>query len=115
TNWTFGQKIGTGFGMLVMMTLAIGLVAFYALRDVSSSMDRVIAVDAQRLVYAERLNGAAGNFSSSARGFLLTKDQRFIERMRESRDEFASTVSQLASGETTADIQRFLETINRSE
>jgi len=43
-HWTFGKKIGAGLAITVVLAMAIGVIAVYALRNVVESKDRVITV-----------------------------------------------------------------------
>ncbi len=42
TSWTFGQRVGAGFAVLVLLTVLMGITASYALNNVVRSKDRVI-------------------------------------------------------------------------
>ena len=54
-HWTFGQKLGLGFAITVLLTVALGLVAILTLRSVVASKDHVITHDAHLLLQAERV------------------------------------------------------------
>src|ERR1043166_1203268 len=94
-NWTFGQKIGTGFAVTVLLAVAIAAVSVFALRSVVESKDRVITVNAQNLQDAQRLEGLIEQKSSEARGFLLTREERFLEKADTIRAELLRTISKL--------------------
>ncbi len=94
-HWTFGQKVGAGFGVVVALSIVIGGVAVFALRSVVASKDRVIAVNAQVLVDAERLHASRQASAAAARGFVLTRDDRYLEDLRTSRDAFDEALDRL--------------------
>jgi methyl-accepting chemotaxis protein len=114
-NWTFGQKLGAGFALTVVLTIAIGAVAIRALRTVVESKDRVITVETQLLMDAARLNTTAEAKGSSLRGYLLTREERFLDRMRASRAEFASILERLKGRASTDETRTFLESVERAE
>jgi methyl-accepting chemotaxis protein len=114
-HWTFGQKLGIGFGVTVALALAIGLIAIYALRSVVASKDRVIDVNAQLLIDARELQADAERKSSAARGFLLTRNDELLAQMREARAEFMSVLQRLRGRAFTDQGQRNDDAIRRSE
>lgn len=85
---TFGQKLGAGFALTILLSVAIGVVAVYALRNVVASKDHVITVDAQLVQDAESMRSSLERKGGAVRGFLLTRDERFLGNMREARGEF---------------------------
>jgi CHASE3 domain sensor protein len=114
-NWTFGQKVGMGFAVTVILTVVIVAVGVYALRGVVSSKDRVIAVDAQILIDAERLNGWDERKTGGMRGFLMTGDERFLDRMKEARTNFSATLNRLKQNVYTDEGRRLLDVIDRTQ
>ena len=117
---TFGQKLGAGFAVTVALVVAIGVVAVYALRNVVASKDHVITVDAQLLQDAESMRAALERKGGAIRGFLLTRDDHFVDAMRDARSEFTSTLGRirgLAPAETTRSIEAIakLETEHQQE
>jgi methyl-accepting chemotaxis protein len=114
-HWTFGQKVGAGFAVTVVLAVAIGAVAIYALRGVVSSKDRVIAVNAQRLTDAQRLYASIERKGGALRAFLLTREERFLGNMRDARTEFTAVIGQIKQSANTDEERRLIEAIERSE
>jgi methyl-accepting chemotaxis protein len=114
-NWTFGQKIGAGFAVTVSLTIVLGAVAVRTLRSVVESKDRVITVDAQVLLDAQRLHTATETKGSALRGFLLTREERFLDQMREARGAFAAALGRVKNHAATDQGRRQLEAIERVE
>lgn len=109
---TFGQKLGAGFALTILLAVAIGGVSVYALRDVVASKDHVITVDAQLLQDAESIRSALERKSSTVRGFLLTREDRFLDGMREARGELTATldrIRKLAPPEMTHSLDTILK------
>jgi methyl-accepting chemotaxis protein len=113
--WTFGQKIGAGYAAMVTVTVAVGLVGVLALHRVVSSTNHVVDVDARLLVDAQRLRAAAAEKSSSARGFLLTRDQQALEEMARARGEFLDVLAELKRIPSDPAGQRQVAAIESSE
>jgi CHASE3 domain sensor protein len=104
-----------GFALTVVLTVVIVAVGVYALRGVVSSKDRVIVVDAQILIDAERLNGWDERKAGGLRGFLMTGDERFLDRMKEARTNFSATLNRLKQNVYTDEGRRLLVVIDRTQ
>ncbi len=114
-NWTFGQRLGAGFAVTVALTVAIGVVAVRALRSVAESKDKVILVDAQVLLDAQRLATARAEKSMASRAFLLTRDDRFIDQVQEARAEFATVLGRLRARVPSEEGRLVLENVAKAE
>ncbi len=114
-HWTFGQRLAAGFALTVVLAIAIGVISIYALRAVVASKDRVITVNAQNLDDAQRLRASLERKVATFRGFLLTPEDQYLDRMREARGEFATALERLKRNVTTDESRRILEAIERSE
>ncbi|HEV8582808.1 MAG TPA: methyl-accepting chemotaxis protein [Thermoanaerobaculia bacterium] len=114
-NWTFGQKIGGGFAVAVLLTLIIGAVAVYALREVVASKDRVISEHAQPLIDAQKLEVAAERKSSSGRGYLLVPQERFLDSMRVAREDLTAALERLKGQADAEEARRLIAAMERSD
>jgi methyl-accepting chemotaxis protein len=110
-KWSFGQKVGAGFAAVVALTTVMSGVASYALNSAIRSKDRVITVNAQTLVDAQKLNGAMEWKTGAARGFLLTREERFLESMRDARAEFTDVLGHLRSLTLADDVKLIVDRI----
>ncbi len=114
-SWSFGKKVGAGFTAIVTLTILISGVAIYTLKNVVTSKDRVIEVNAQNLSDAAKLSGAADEKVAAAGGFLLTSDDKYLEQMKAARSEFAQILGRLRLQVEAGDGQRILDQIERAE
>src|SRR5688572_6410832 len=114
-HWTFGLRIGAGFAATTALAMTIGIVAILALASVVESKDRVIHVIAVLLADAEELRAWAERKGGESRGFLLTRDERFLTGMREARNQFTQTTEGLRQLLYTDDSRRLLEAIVAAE
>jgi methyl-accepting chemotaxis protein len=114
-HWTFGQRVGAGFALIVVLATAIGGIAVYALRNVVASKDRVINVNAQLLIGAQEIRWLAERKGGEGRGFILTREDRFLAGMREARGQLTQVTERLRSIVQTDEARRLLEGIARSE
>ena len=114
-SWTFGQKIAAGFAAVVVLSLLIGAVGVYGLMTVVSSKDRVLEVEAQNLVDAEKLRGIVEGRSAAARGYLLTRDERFLEQNKSMLAVFAATLTRMKTQVDTDDSKQLLDLVGRDD
>jgi methyl-accepting chemotaxis protein len=114
-EWTFGRKIGAGFAVAVALTMAIALVALVALRSVVDAKDRVISVNAENLIEAEKLATAMERKGSAARGFLLTREEHFVDEMRGARTDFVASLDRLPGTVTSLEGRHQVEQIRLAE
>jgi methyl-accepting chemotaxis protein len=114
-HWTFGQRLGAGFAATVMLAVAIGAVAVFALRGVVTSKDRVIDVNAQLLMGAQEIRALVERKGGEGRGFLLTRDERFLNGMREARAQLTVVAERLRNEVYTDDGRRLLDAIVQAE
>jgi methyl-accepting chemotaxis protein len=94
-SWTFGQRLALGFGMTVALSVIMAAIAVVALNRAVESKDRVIAVNAQNLIDAAKLQTAAARKAAAVRGFMLSGDPRFLEMENEARQSFHDTLERM--------------------
>jgi CHASE3 domain sensor protein len=114
-HWTFGQKVGGSFALLVALAIVMGVVAFLALRTVVSSKDRVIDVNAQLLVDAQELHARREAKGSSAREFMLTRNEEAVAAMQEARTGFLAALAQLKGNVITEEGRHMVDAIQEAE
>jgi methyl-accepting chemotaxis protein len=114
-HWTFGQRMGAGFAVAVTLAAAIGIVGVYALKSVVETKDRVIQVNAQRLVEAERLRSAMLRKSVAARGYLLTGEKRIFDDVQKARADFLGVLAGLKGSALTEEGQRLIRAVEQAE
>lgn len=87
-SWTFGQKLALGFAAMVALNLVVSAVAVYALRSVVTAKDRVITVDARKLIDAQKMETASLERIAASLGHLLTGDEVFLSELKLARQAF---------------------------
>ncbi len=91
-NWTFGQKLGAGFGLVVLLALIMAGIGSFALERVVEAKDAVIRQADQNLIDAEAMRGAMHKETSNVRGLLLAREEVFGERLNEARAELVAVL-----------------------
>jgi methyl-accepting chemotaxis protein len=114
-SWSFGQKIGAGFAVVVAFAVLISAVSIYALRTVIASKDRVLTVSAHDLLESEKLLSALERKISAVRGYFLTGEQPFLEKMKTARGDFANALAQMRATETSDPGRLMLDRIEQTE
>jgi methyl-accepting chemotaxis protein len=112
-NWTFGQKLAAGYGVMVVFAIVLSVVAAYALRNAVASKDRVLGVNAQILLDAEKLRVAAERRVASMRGYLITREPRSLEALRSARGDYATSMARLQSAVDSEEERRLLASVER--
>jgi len=97
-NRTFGQKIAAGFAVVALLGVVTGIVAIRALRDVVESKDEVIARSMNVLIDARGLDAAFDRMALGARGFIISPQERFLERLSEAKRSFAESLERIEGG-----------------
>src|SRR5262245_55591289 len=114
-HWTFGQKLGAGFAAVVLLTVAVIAVAVYTLDSVVEAKDRVVTINAPHLLDARESEASLERRVAASRGYLLARDEQYLERMRQAHVEFAELLAQLKRTSYTEEGQRMLATLERDE
>jgi CHASE3 domain sensor protein len=113
-SWTFGHKIAFGFGTTVVFAVLVGVIAVLALRSVVVSMDQV-AINSQNLFEAAMLDSATEQKSAAARGFLLTREGRFLDQMKAARADFMAALGRLKAHVHADSSKRLIDQIEGAE
>src|ERR1043166_9269965 len=113
-SWTFGQKVGLGFGAMVALAVTIGAIGIYALRAVAAAKDRVIAVNSQDLIDARTVLAGVEKKSAAARAFILTGEDKFVTTMTAARNEIAGAIERLRARVDTDEGRRLVDEIERA-
>ena len=110
-DWTFGQRLGACFAVLIALAVALGAVSIYALHDAVAAKDRVITGNAPLLTQAERIRSESARRAEALRGFLLTRDDRFLDQLHQADAETTATLSRMQANIAPGDIQHAFEAI----
>jgi len=113
-NWAFAQKLAAGYGVLVVLAVAISAVAIYVLLGTIASKDHVINTNARILIEAEKLDTAAEQRAAALRGYMLTGHDRFTSQMNASREAFISILTRLKAIADSDESRRQIDGIERA-
>jgi len=113
-SWSFGQKLGAGFAVIVAMALLGGVISILSLRSVVNGKDLVITTYARYLIDAERLRAATKAMSAANRGYLFTRDDRFLEERSSALSEFAAILARLRTQVEAEEDRRLIDRIDRA-
>jgi methyl-accepting chemotaxis protein len=95
SHWTFGKRLTAGFAISVALTVAMSAVAIVALQRVVAGTDRLVRIDARRLVAMQQLQTLFEKRTGALRGYLLIATAEQLENGRAARAEFLSTLDGL--------------------
>lgn len=94
-SWTFGQKLALGFTVMVALSILMAAIALYALKQAVASKDHVIAVNADNVLDAAKLQTAAARKAAAVRGYLLSGDDRFLGMETNEHHNFLRILAEL--------------------
>jgi methyl-accepting chemotaxis protein len=114
-NWTFGQRVGASFALLVTLAVLMGIVSFLSLEAVVRSKDRVVDVNAQALIAAQELHARRESKGGRAREFILTGDEAAVAGMHEARTRFLAVLAQLKQHVVVGQGARQVDAIEQAE
>lgn len=114
-SWTFGKKIGAGFAISVLLAVLIAVVAVLAMRSVVETKDRVISVNAQNVLDAERVRALTEKKGGEMRGFLLTREEQHVESAQEARTALLAAIARLKQNVTRAEGKQLVDSIEKAE
>jgi methyl-accepting chemotaxis protein len=113
-NWTFGQKLGIGFAVMVVLVVIISLVAIYGMSAIAADKERLVAVNARHLILAKSLTAAAERKGGAMRAYLMTRNGRWLEDMNEAGEEFNAMLSELQRDFASTGSAHQFDTFERS-
>ena len=70
-TWSLGKKLYTGFGLLALSVIALGIAAISGTRSMNSSMETVVSVTAKKLELAGLVREYALHIESEQRAELM--------------------------------------------
>jgi methyl-accepting chemotaxis protein len=108
-SWSLGRKLTAGFSVAVVLTFVVGGIAVYALQHVAQAKDRVLRVNVSALLDAQRLEAIAERRVAAVRGFLITKEQRYLDELTEARAEADRLIQQFRA--SRSDLGPILDTL----
>ncbi len=94
-DWTFGQRLAASFAVIVLLAVASTIISIYALHRVVREKDHVIEVNAAAMIQASNVEAATFRESAAARGYMLSGDAVFAERVNQSRGQFQRALDNL--------------------
>ncbi|MEW6056254.1 MAG: ATP-binding protein [Bdellovibrionota bacterium] len=98
-NFGFGQRIGIGFTITILLGISVGLASLLALRSVIHIKDRVALQNSQDLIEVEKLKTAIHQESGAIRGYLITRDGTYLADLKVAKDQAQATLENLIKRE----------------
>lgn len=115
SSMSFGQRLAVGFGVVTLITVAVGVGGIVALDSTSSRKDEVLAGDARNMVRIANLRAAIERKSSVIRGYLLTGESQHQRDLAEIRADIIRRLGELRDTTHDPESLRDLAEIERLE
>lgn len=94
-SWTFGQRIGAGLALVVVLGITVGGISIFALSKVVASKDRVINVEAKALISAQHVLALSNQKIAEFRAYLMTGDDSWLTRERGTHSALLTAIGDL--------------------
>jgi methyl-accepting chemotaxis protein len=115
TQATFGRRLGAGIAVIIALGLASSVISLVALDRVVTSKDAVITSDAPKVMDSAAMRAAIERKGGANRGFLLTREERFLDQAREARAQFTELADRIRPTLRTDEGKAGLATVMRAE
>lgn len=112
---TFGQRVGAGFALTLLLMVIISAIAIWSLGAVVAAKDRVLSDNAQSVIEAERLRASVLRMTASTRGYLLVKADDQLRAAQASRNEFKASLARLQPLVADDEARRLLDQVAQAE
>jgi methyl-accepting chemotaxis protein len=99
-EWTIGKKLGTGFGLTLVLLLIIGGVSYFSISSLIENA-KLVAHTHQVLENLEAVLSLLKDAETGQRGFLLTRQERYLKPYEEALLKLDQRIKDLR--ELTAD------------
>ena len=114
-SWSIGRKIAVGFGAVVALAVVSASIGVYGLRRVVAEEERLVSVNAQKLLETQELHAAFERKIAEVRGFFFARDDHFLALMRAARGDFLEILRHLKQQASTEEGKRRLADIEKAE
>ncbi|WP_224362555.1 methyl-accepting chemotaxis protein [Hyalangium versicolor] len=91
---SIGKKIGTGFGLSLLVLLAIAAVAYQVIQQLTSTTEGLLETR-NHLKYIRELRLSIADAETTERGFILTGDEGYLPPYNEAREALESNLQAL--------------------
>ena len=88
-NFTIQRKLNLGFGVQVLISVALGIAAVVGLSRVSEQFEFVVLHDAPVVANARQLSKLVVDLETGQRGFVITAQDEFLEPYDAAQKQFA--------------------------
>lgn len=112
---SFGKRLAVGFGVVTVLTVAVGVGGLVALDSTSSVKDAVLSGDARNMVRIANLRASVERKSSVIRGYFLTGEDEYRRDLAEVRADIIRRIAELRESTRDPESQRILAEVERLE
>lgn len=95
SNIKIGRRLSLGFGLVVALTVAVGVISVIALNSVTGTFNQVLDVNAAGRAHALEMRGAIADQAVALRGYALTDNAALMDDFEAARRTFAQNLDEL--------------------
>ena len=108
-NLTLGKKIALGFGVLILISVALGGMGSWQMRNAQSGSELLSLEYVPEMTVSAQIRGASNRMMYQMRGYASTEEEHYFEK---AHDELATLESNLADAEKLAESAVHLEKLS---
>ncbi|MFP4105278.1 MAG: methyl-accepting chemotaxis protein [Phycisphaerae bacterium] len=94
-NWTIGKKLVLGFSSVLLITIALGAVAYWNGNQIADQADQLATQTAPMSEYASDGGRMTWRAVFEARGFISSRDEKLAEKANENFDKVVENLQAL--------------------
>lgn len=96
SDWSLGQRIGAGFLACILLLLVVAVVGIFSASIVENA-EQEVARHYRGLVEIEQLRGRVHEESAAFRAYVISGEQRFLDRLQQARLEITRDETEIGS------------------
>jgi len=112
-NRSFGQLIVSALGAIALLAVVGNLIGIVALHRVVAAKDRVVELNAQRLIDIETARVTRERRAKHVRSFVISSKQKFADQAEEANVALAASLAALEKSSTSDEQRRLVTEVAR--
>jgi methyl-accepting chemotaxis protein len=110
-----GTRIGVGFGLLILMAVALGGTASWVMHDVQQTANVLAGADVPEVVLANELERDSLQMTYEVRGYVYSEDKEFLNRARARLQEVKQNLQETKTHAASFDLADLTQDAQKAE
>jgi methyl-accepting chemotaxis protein len=114
-NWTIGRKLAMGFGVIIAMVLALGILAIWSMTGVKITATHLQEDNVPEVVVATQVERYALHTIYGARGYAFTEDTKYLDDARANLEKVKSYLKEAKELAAKRELKVLKENADKAE